>query len=475
MSRHRILFFTGTMLAGLLLHNVAFAVPVTDGLSLWLDAGDAGTVFQDVGMTTAAVGGDPVALWLDKSGNDFHARQPDAGLTPVYSPTGMNGAPTLSFSGTDGDGMLIDEGLSLARPYTVFIANQYTGDVRGRTLQGLDSNWLHGLWNGSISSFAGDFVGGNPAADVNTVYVADTTGTDAGESSLYVNGLEMTTNAAPTGAPGRLGIGSGGQFPEVSDADVSEIVVYNRVLGAEELSSVRDFLYGKYNPTILAPPNPTNTVFNGQIGVFTGGDAGEGLDLDGEFAYAINVGGPAANVGGVGFTDGSIAGMESGSSAGAVITVANELGEWHAPSYGDSAADDGLETVMSSIRWNNPPGVNIDLDVVAGTEYKLQVMFAENCCDRGFDISVEGEVLVDNFNVQATQEGIANTAQGAMFSYTFTASDDQVNILLGGANPLATDNNPIASGLTLEVVPEPSSVMLSLLGMTGLLGLRRRR
>ncbi len=452
------------------------AVPVTDGLLLWLDAGDASTLYQDTAMTTAAMSGDPVALWADKSGNGYHAVQADAAFVPVANATGMNGAPTISFSGADGDGMTINDGLTLNRPYSAFIVNQYTGDVRGRTLQSQDENWLLGLWNGSVSAFAGGFIGANPVADVNTPYVVDSTGTPGGESTLYVNGLDSTTNAAPNVSPGRLAFGSGGMFPaEVSDADVSEVVLYDRVLNATELADVRSFLYDKYNPTILTPPEPENTVLAGMLGTFSGGDPGEGLDLEGAFAHAINVGGPASTVGSVEFTDGTIAGMEGGSSPGAAITVANEIGAWHAPGYGDSAADDGLEVVTSSIRWNTPPGVNVDLDVEAGAEYKVQLLFAENCCNRGFDISIEGELLVDNFNLPTTQGGIANTEQGALFTYSLTAGDDQLNIVLGGSNPLAPDNNPTLSGITVERVPEPSSLALLVLGFFGMVSQMRRR
>jgi hypothetical protein len=328
------------------------------------------------------------------------------------------------------------------------------------------------MWNGTISSFADGFIGGNPPADVGVTYVSETTGTPAGESTLYVNGLEFTTNPAPVGAPGRLALTGSGMFPEYSDADISEILVYNRVLDATELSQVRDVLYGKYNPTILLPPNPLNTVLKGSVDAYTGADAGEGLDLQGSFAYAVNVGGPAVAVGSVMFTDGSIAGMAGGSSTGAAITVANEIPDWHAAAYGDSPADDGLEAVAASIRWNVPPGLNVDLEVTAGQEYKLQLLFAENCCDRGFDIFVDGELSVDNFTVPGTQGGIANTSAGAVFSQTFVASGDLLNIRLGGANPLVGDGNPILNGLTLEVVPEPSSLVLFALG---LLGLRPRR
>ena len=318
-------------------------------------------------MTIPALSGDPVGGWADKSGNNYHATQVDVNTLPTLQAGAMNGVqPGVRFSGAEGDGMIIDDGLSVTRPYTVFVVNQYNdvGAARGRTLQARNGpNWLHGLWAGNISSFADGFVGANPSADVNFAYVADTTGTPTGDSTFFANNFDFTTNSTPVGEPGNLGLVGGGQFAEFSDADVAEVVVYNRVLDASELTDVRNHLYTKYEAvdyTPPPPPNPQPTVFAGTVSSFTGGDDGEGLDMSGQFAYAVNVGGPGGGtVGDATFTDGS---NEVG-TAGVTInpTPSNQLPEWHAPEYGDSANDDALETTMQSIRWNTPPGLEIGL------------------------------------------------------------------------------------------------------------------
>ncbi len=454
--RNRLLGGMGSLvclLSAMLGATMAADVPVTDGLLLWLDATDPATLFQDIDMTTPAGDGDPVALWLDKSGNGFHATQADDFLRPTWESDVMNGQAAVRFDGLDGDGMAINEDLFLVRPYTVFIVNEYWGDVRGRTLQGLDSNWLHGLWSGRISSYAGGFIGPNATAEVDTPYVEDTTGSFDG-SSMFANGLDMTTNPTPLGEPGRLGFGSVGQFPaEVSDADVSEVVIYDRVLSDDELNAVRQHLYTKYDVTQLEPPPPPK-VFFGDVRTFEGGDAGEGLDMDGTFLYAVNVGGPGdVTIGDADFTDGSEGGMANGESPGVSITDANEILDWHLPDYGDTPDDDSLEFVMQSIRWNVPPGLEIDLEVEAGRTYKLQLLFAESCCDRGFDIFIEDEQAVNDFNVQREQGGINNPTEGVVFEHTLVAGDDELNIVLGGMAPQFPDNNPILNALTLEVDP----------------------
>jgi hypothetical protein len=256
------------------------------------------------------------------------------------------------------------------------------------------------------------------------------------------------------GNPGALGLVSVGVYPdEVSDADVSEIVIYDRVLNEAELTEVRDFFYTKYNPEAIPPPPMENILLSGTIGTFTGGDPGEGLDLEGEFAYAVNVGGPGGiQVGDALFSDGTEAGMAGGSSPGVTLPDVNEAGNWFAGvEYGDSDNDDALEIIIPSIRWNEPPGMDIELEVDPGESYKLQLIFAEAGWDRGFDIFVNDELMVDNFNVQINQGGMGVPNRGVVYTKDVTAEDDVLYITLGGENPAAPDNNPILNALTLEI------------------------
>ncbi len=250
--------------------------PVTDGILLWLDATDPATLFQDEGLTIPAKGGDLIGGWMDKSGNEFHAVQPDDFKQPEYNLTAMNGHPAVRFTGTnDTDGMIISDDLVLYRPYTAFIVNQYWGDARGRTLQSRDLNWLHGLWSGNPASYAEGWVSINRTAEPNFVYVEDTVGDIGGGSQFFVNGIDRTISDLPAADPGRLGLVSEGSFPgEVSDADISEILLYDRILDDNELTAMRTYLYDKYGATSLepeVPPNPTNTVLKGEIGELHGG------------------------------------------------------------------------------------------------------------------------------------------------------------------------------------------------------------
>lgn len=455
MRLRRFLLSTSLLLASA--SYSAAQLPVTDGLQLWLDATDESTVFQAPFFEDPASPGDFVESWMDKSPNQYEAFVEEAGA-PVYESDGINGLPTIRFSGEFADGMLISD-FSLERPYTAFIVNQYWGDVRGRTLQSQDTNWLLGLWSGSYGHYAEGWVTPQPAAEVNRPYVADAIGTET-ESFFNINGVDWTTNSSPVGVPGALAIAGAGSFPgEVSDADVSEIIVYDRVLSDVELDSMRTHLYTKYGtePVDGPPPPPELSVQAGTIGTFAGLDD---LDFSGDFIYAVNVGGPGEDffgdpltIGDAVFVEGTNAAELDLNDIGVTMTVANEILDWHAPNYGDTEADDNLELVMQSIRWNVPPGVAVDLEVEAGASYKLQMLFAESCCDRGFDIFMDDVEVVTDLVVQQEQGGINNQETGVLYSREFVAGDDVLNILLGGSVGVP-DNNPILNGYTLERIED---------------------
>ncbi|HAB17326.1 MAG TPA: hypothetical protein DCE44_12855, partial [Verrucomicrobiales bacterium] len=184
------------------------------------------------------------------------------------------------------------------------------------------------------------------------------------------------------------------------------------------------------------------------IGTFTGGDPGEGLDLQGNFTYAVNVGtgGAAGKAGDAQFT--------ADNTPGVVVLAVNEIPGWHTANYGSTADDDVIEMVMRSIRWSPAPSTVIArLAVEAGVHYKLQLLFAENCCpNRGFDVKVEGEMIADEFNPGGLQGDPLNL-QGAVITHEFTAGDAELEIELDGntvETPEFTDHNAIFNGFTLE-------------------------
>ncbi len=230
------------------------ATPITSGLALWLDASDSNSVVKDVNGY--------VQQWNDKSGNNNNAYQNTASYRPTLNSTALNGQAAIRFDGSN-DGMYIADTLSLNRPYTVFIVDQYYGSIQGRTLQSRDINWLVGLWAGNQGHYASGWVSNssyNPAG-TNNPWISEAIGT-ASNSYYYADGTNMTVNSSPTGVPGRLALVGSGMYNEQSQADVAEILIYTRVLTTEERNAVGSYLASKYNidSTYLSTPEPNTLI-----------------------------------------------------------------------------------------------------------------------------------------------------------------------------------------------------------------------
>jgi hypothetical protein len=232
---------------------------------------------------------------------------------------------------------------------------------------------------------------------------------------------------------------------------------------------------------------------NPVIGVYTGGDPGEGLDFQGNFAYAIDFGGATTGgqtIGDAKFTPWSANGNSPGTGTpGATIGAQNEDSSIF--QMGTTPADAALKSVVDTGRWadTNPANITADLTVQTGRQYLLQLIFQEgwNATAPGirqFNIDVEGLRLATNFDItevtgpqplnrSVTPNVLTPNTRGAVLSYAFTATDNQLNVVLS-QSPI---DNPRIEALTLEIIPEPATlVMLGLLAASGLaIGPRRRR
>ena len=157
---------------------------------------------------------------------------------------------------------------------------------------------------------------------------------------------------------------------------------------------------GRAADPVISDPASTS------IGIITGGDAGEGLDLDGNFVYALSLG--ADPTFSVKVCDANFPGLYDVDVPGATLVAQNVILNWYAVNYGDTENDQNLAQATSSIRWSAAPnGVMLTLDKLSvGAQYKLQLMFGEQCCNRGFDVFVNDKLIVKDFNPGNQQGGI---------------------------------------------------------------------
>jgi hypothetical protein len=442
-----------------LLANEPATIP---NLRLWLDAQETGTVLESAGL---------VLQWSDRSGFGTHATQTDPARQPSRVAAAIQGHPALRFDGAapmnstnpNDDGLFISNdtnrtdvgSLILARPYTIFIVDQYWDDaVRGRTLQSSDTNWLLGRWSGNHSHHTGAFVGPNRAAAAGAPGLA--TGTGGHYDSL------LSLNGVPNGrignvlSPGRMVLGTPRLFtgpsgyPEPSRADVGEVIAYTRVLSDDEQARVEAYLSAKWGLS-----RPWGRHFATRAVRFTGGDPDEGLDFSGLFHAAVDIGGGGAvSIGDAQFTS------DLGEDPRVTVTAQNHSADWATPNFGPTANDLALTQICRSIRWHNgvaagaaenanPVRVEIR-DLQPGHAYQLQLITFEQCCPtRHYGAEINGEWIKRNFNGPSVQ-GAPNAAAGAALVHRFVATHTTLVVRMRSADVNGGDKNPILNAVTLE-------------------------
>ena len=219
-----------------------------------------------------------------------------------------------------------------------------------------------------------------------------------------------------------------------------------------------------------------STVSRGTLTAFTGGDAGEGLDLDGNIVYAFNLGGTAQTLQGVAFTPATAGSPPAGLTSSTVsqfnYSVVNPGGAKGAE-YGSSANDNALENIVNTVWYAS--NWTFDLAVTPGTRYQLQLIFQESyflfqgTASRNFDVSVETAspatlaLAIDELVTGLETDGAAPAQPGAdfgrVYTYTFTAGDSSFRVALNDS-PAGADTLALLAAVTLEQVAVTPAVTL---------------
>ncbi len=160
-------------------------------------------------------------------------------------------------------------------------------------------------------------------------------------------------------------------------------------------------------------------------------------------------------------------------------TFTNQNALWTGLSYHEFATfgpgldNSNLNTVLYGVRYhgdgNGPIGA---LSVVPGNTYKLQLLMVYADRARSNQIEIEGIDQTPTFDTIPN-----NTNQGTVSTFTYTATDDTLNIHIKGFAGSGNFGQPFLNAFTLEdiTVPEPASATLALLTAVGFLATRGKR
>lgn len=287
-----------------------------------------------------------------------------------------------------------------------------------------------------------------------------------GEQAIFVDGVEVATEAKGEYTdPADIVIGAtrGDQDRDFS-GDLDDIRIYDGAISEADILAIATY----------RPPSDGNfdrLEVGGLIGV-------ENLFIEGEFTHAINIGGTEADfqVGDINFA------ADTPGPDNIEYQAVNHIENWSAANnFGADDDNMNLASVVHDIRWSpRPEGVVVTLKDVQPGPKRLQLLFGEKCCDRGFTVRFNGEILqlladespaqsedviLDVFSPNEQQGGDHSGAAGAYIIYEFTqvvAGD--IVIDLNGADAPNPDGNAILSGVSLQALASSEDAIPGLLG-----------
>ena len=252
----------GFLLGGLLA-TTAFAVPITDGLRVWLDAG--------VGI--GAVDGGDVLLWEDQSGNGndavFNPLNGFGEVAPIFDAAnlGVGGESTVRFDGRNALELNLE--FLVGSDYTIFVVNgrdrfglanfYLAGDTIGQnqnlTLGYEQPNLLRQAhFSNDLDAVVEGYIG-DEIWSIDGFRFSTTDGKD-----LFHNGVNVATDNSTAPLISNTGT-TLGHFRAFGPSfwfqgDIAEIAVYDRALSDADRLQVQNNLgirYGFIDPPVPVP------------------------------------------------------------------------------------------------------------------------------------------------------------------------------------------------------------------------------
>jgi len=233
---------------------VSQGIPDTiPGLEVWLDANDITTITKD--------GADKVSEWRSKA-NQGTVTQGNAPDQPTHGVTLLNGHPTVEFASLH---YMQSAAFSspFSQPNTIFVVGK-----RDTTLA--DNYFIDGIVGGSrhadfvSATNTNEIFAGTGLSDGNTVNLNPEIHTilfNTASTEFYINGVRTIAGVEGSQTLTGLTVGASSAIAGFLDGFIAEIIIYDRLLTAQERLQVENFLSTKWAITVTRPTDVANLVF----------------------------------------------------------------------------------------------------------------------------------------------------------------------------------------------------------------------
>ena len=236
---------------------VTFTPASITGLQLWLDASDAGTLFDATSGGSLVAADGAVARWQDKSGNNRHATQETSASRPLRKTAVQGGKDALRFDGSD-DTLSLPS-ITIPASHTVFsVFGRATASIHSITLGSeveagvtrysawwFNDNVVYIKTNddfsthGSASTSTGAFL----LVNIRTATTSVVTRRNGAQLASVTSGSAVTNASSGTWTH----VGSVGTT--VHSGNLCEIIVYNTALSDTDRAAVESYLMSKWGIT----------------------------------------------------------------------------------------------------------------------------------------------------------------------------------------------------------------------------------
>lgn len=229
-------------------------------LGLWLETSMENS-FVNQNNSMQIVNGDTISRWIDKNPQSLTkvtVSQGTSNLRPTYIESGINGIPVVRFFD---DFLTSNLTISSTTRNTAFVVakaqdqNGISGQVTFGYIISASGNRFYHIVS-TTNNYR--FVFGSPAitftssvrSDDNKFHVLASTSSGSSFTS-YIDGSSLGSNSYTNGTSTAqvLNIGTldlSTRADHIFRGDIAEVIIYNKILSAEEISSIHKYLGQKY-------------------------------------------------------------------------------------------------------------------------------------------------------------------------------------------------------------------------------------